>query len=223
MMRNPCLELPLVLDQRQQDSSNNDPWIPVDNDQSNRAHSADSNNLSDDVDSFGQILSQEQRRLLSAELPRAIRGYGGQRWRCLFSLKLHGASLETLLSRAADVRDTLIVVHDMQGAIFGCFCAEPWKRSRGYSGSGDCWVFTFEPRERANKLRERLLRADELRSLIKEEALRRENEAEIAEAARRDAAASGGGGAFTNVDPISNSSSSPPPLLLLLSLKETFL
>ena len=139
-MRNPCLELPLVLDQSQRPESR-DSWIPDDHRVEQSAAS-----INDDTSSVGQILSEEQRRLLSAELPRAIRGYGGQRWRCLYSLKSHGASLETLLSRAAEVRDTLIVVNDMQGAIFGCFCAEPWKRSRGYSGSGDCWVFTFEPR-----------------------------------------------------------------------------
>lgn len=199
-MRNPCLELPAV----------EDSFTPPITDWFASSSSSSPHINNDDVGNLSQILSEEQRRLLSAELPRAVRGYGGQKWRRLFSLTTHGASLETLLSRAADVRDTLIVVRDVKGAIFGCFCAEPWKRSRGYSGSGDCWVFTFEPRIRADKLRKRLLRADELRVARKDEEQRRENEAEIAEAARRNSFIESVGAKtlFSIVDPIILSTSS---------------
>ena len=146
----------------------------------------------------GSILDAAQRALLAAALPRAQRqGWShdpaGLSWRLLYSLRKHGASLETLLNRAADRRDTLLVVRDDRGAVFGCFTAEPWARVRGYFGSGDAWVFTFERRVRADALRARIVAADERRALRREELRRRDDEAEIARAAAATAAAAAGG------------------------------
>ena len=110
------------------------------------------------------ILAPDQLAALAAELPRAVRGYGGRRWSLLFSLRRNGASLETLLNRAAGRRDTLLVVRDARGAVFGGFAPEPWQRVRGYFGSGDSWVFTFERRARADAVRARILEADARRA-----------------------------------------------------------
>jgi len=115
------------------------------------------------------ILSPAQLVALAAELPRAVRGYGGRRWALLFSLRRHGASLETLLNRAAGRAATLLVVRDDRGAVFGAFAPEPWQRVKGYFGSGDSWVFTFERRERADRVRAKLLEADARRARMRDE------------------------------------------------------
>ena len=153
------------------------PWLPADS-ESVSVGGGCGVPASGARDGVSAILLPEQQLQLAAALPRAVRGYGGARWHLLFSLQLHGSSLETLLNRAADRRDTLLVVRDSKGAVFGAFCAEPWARVRGYFGTGDCFLFTFERRARADSLRERILRADARRAALHAEEEQRRHERE---------------------------------------------
>ena len=139
------------------------------------------------------ILAPDQLAALAAELPRAVRGYGGRRWSLLFSLKRNGASLETLLRRAEHRRDTLLVVRDARGAVFGGFTPEPWQRVRGYFGSGDSWVFTFERRARADAVRASILEADARRARAR--ARREREDEEGGKGAKEDDAAAAPAGA----------------------------
>ena len=174
-------------------------WLPDD-------AAGDAGAAASPLESVSAILGPAQIRQLSAQLPRAVRGYGGRVWQRLFSLRRHGASLETLLNRAAGRRDTLLVVRDDRGAVFGAFAPEPWERVRGYFGSGDAWVFTFERRPRADVLRERILRADARRA-----ELRAEEERRAAAEAADGGGAGAAGGAEGKEDAAGDAEAGTPP------------
>jgi hypothetical protein len=63
----------------------------------------------------------------------------------LFRLSIHGSSLSTLLFKAQNYNNTLLVVKDSKGAIFGALITEPMKFAERdkYYGNGTIGVWSF--------------------------------------------------------------------------------
>lgn len=95
------------------------------------------------------FISEELFEFLQSSLPNIVKGC---KWILLYSTLKHGISLQTLLRRSADLSGPcLLVVGDMQGAVFGGLLDNPPKPTprRKYQGTSQTFVFTTiygEPR-----------------------------------------------------------------------------
>lgn len=81
---------------------------------------------------------------LIAEIPLR---YRQSPWKLVYSTQRDGISMQTMLRSAQGKAPTVLVVRDMEKAIFGAFCSEPWKLSSRYYGTGETFVFQLHPRE----------------------------------------------------------------------------
>jgi hypothetical protein len=92
--------------------------------------------------------SQQQQQLvdglahLAAALPAR---YQARDWSLLYSTSRHGISLQTLYRRAAGNSPSVLLVRDVGGYVFGAFCAEAWRPSARFFGTGETFVFQLAP------------------------------------------------------------------------------
>uniref|UniRef100_A0A087Y7J2 Oxidation resistance 1b n=1 Tax=Poecilia formosa TaxID=48698 RepID=A0A087Y7J2_POEFO len=80
---------------------------------------------------------------LARNLPPRTIGYP---WTLAFGTSKHGMSIKTLY-RAMQGQDTpvLLVIKDSDGQVFGALASEPFKVSDGFYGTGETFLFTFNP------------------------------------------------------------------------------
>jgi hypothetical protein len=94
------------------------------------------------VSEKSDIMTIEQMETLREALPAM---YRVRAWAMAYSSKRDGISLKSLYRRASGKANTVLVVSDTGGAIFGAFCTEAWKVHSRYSGTGESFVFTLAP------------------------------------------------------------------------------
>ncbi|XP_071758514.2 oxidation resistance protein 1a isoform X3 [Centroberyx gerrardi] len=96
-------------------------------------------NLSEPSD----LLEPDQIEKLARNLPPRTIGYP---WTLAFGTSKHGMSIKTLY-RAMQGQDTpvLMVIKDSDGQVFGALASEPFKVSDGFYGTGETFLFTFNP------------------------------------------------------------------------------
>uniref|UniRef100_A0A667ZW78 Oxidation resistance protein 1 n=1 Tax=Myripristis murdjan TaxID=586833 RepID=A0A667ZW78_9TELE len=96
-------------------------------------------NLSEPSD----LLQADQIEKLAKNLPPRTIGYP---WTLAFGTSKHGMSIKTLY-RAMQGQDTpvLMVIKDSDGQVFGALASEPFKVSDGFYGTGETFLFTFNP------------------------------------------------------------------------------
>uniref|UniRef100_H2TCI2 Oxidation resistance protein 1 n=1 Tax=Takifugu rubripes TaxID=31033 RepID=H2TCI2_TAKRU len=89
------------------------------------------------------LLEADQIEKLAKNLPPRTIGYP---WTLAFSTSKHGMSIKTLY-RAMQSQDTpvLMVIKDSDGQVFGALASEPFKVSDGFYGTGETFLFTFNP------------------------------------------------------------------------------
>ncbi|XP_054637598.1 oxidation resistance protein 1a isoform X3 [Dunckerocampus dactyliophorus] len=89
------------------------------------------------------LLEAEQIEKLARNLPPRTIGYP---WTLAFGTSKHGMSIKTLY-RAMQGQDTpvLMVIKDSDGQVFGALASEPFKVSDGFYGTGETFLFTFNP------------------------------------------------------------------------------
>ncbi|XP_072853151.2 nuclear receptor coactivator 7 isoform X2 [Pogona vitticeps] len=76
-------------------------------------------------------------------LPARVQGYP---WRLVYSTQEHGTSLKTLYRRSASLDSpVLLVIKDMDNQIFGAYATHPFKFSDHYYGTGETFLYTFNP------------------------------------------------------------------------------
>ncbi|KQK18921.1 hypothetical protein BRADI_1g45500v3 [Brachypodium distachyon] len=88
------------------------------------------------------LLSETMRTVLYTSLPVLVQG---RKWMLVYSTWRHGISLSTLYRRSMlCAGDSLLVVGDKQGAVFGGLVEAPLQPiiQRKYQGSNNCFVFT---------------------------------------------------------------------------------
>ncbi|XP_053182515.1 oxidation resistance protein 1a isoform X2 [Scomber japonicus] len=89
------------------------------------------------------LLEADQIEKLARNLPPRTIGYP---WTLAFGTTKHGMSIKTLY-RAMQGQDTpvLMVIKDSDGQVFGALASEPFKVSDGFYGTGETFLFTFNP------------------------------------------------------------------------------
>uniref|UniRef100_H3CS02 Oxidation resistance protein 1 n=1 Tax=Tetraodon nigroviridis TaxID=99883 RepID=H3CS02_TETNG len=89
------------------------------------------------------LLEAHQIEKLAKNLPPRTIGYP---WTLAFGTSKHGMSIKTLY-RAMQGQDTpvLMVIKDSDGQVFGALASEPFKVSEGFYGTGETFLFTFNP------------------------------------------------------------------------------
>ncbi|XP_041648710.1 oxidation resistance protein 1a isoform X2 [Cheilinus undulatus] len=89
------------------------------------------------------LLEADQIEKLAKNLPPRTIGYP---WTLAFGTSKHGMSIKTLY-RAMQGQDTpvLMVIKDSDGQVFGALASEPLKVSDGFYGTGETFLFTFNP------------------------------------------------------------------------------
>jgi len=79
--------------------------------------------------------------LLWAALPPSVHMHT---WSLCFRLSDHGASLRTLYQKVAerpDVTETVLLVRDTNGYVFGALAMKPWAEATRHYGGGEMMVF----------------------------------------------------------------------------------
>ncbi|KAM4581302.1 oxidation resistance protein 1a isoform 2-T3 [Odontesthes bonariensis] len=89
------------------------------------------------------LLEADQIEKLARNLPPRTIGYP---WTLAFGTSKHGMSIKTLY-RTMQGQDTpvLMVIKDSDGQVFGALASEPFKVSDGFYGTGETFLFTFNP------------------------------------------------------------------------------
>ncbi|XP_047190071.1 oxidation resistance protein 1a isoform X3 [Scophthalmus maximus] len=89
------------------------------------------------------LLEAAQIEKLARNLPPRTIGYP---WTLAFGTSKHGMSIKSLY-RAMQGQDTpvLMVIKDSDGQVFGALASEPFKVSDGFYGTGETFLFTFNP------------------------------------------------------------------------------
>ncbi|XP_056262008.1 oxidation resistance protein 1a isoform X2 [Pseudoliparis swirei] len=89
------------------------------------------------------LLEADQIEKLARNLPPRTIGYP---WTLAFGTSKHGMSIKSLY-RAMQGQDTpvLMVIKDSDGQVFGALASEPFKVSDCFYGTGETFLFTFNP------------------------------------------------------------------------------
>jgi len=90
------------------------------------------------------LLNESRLAQLRPHLPLGTRF--ASRWRLIYSPRVHGVSLGTFYRQCqAWPGETMLLVEDTNGAVFGGFASHTWRASREqlHCGRPDCFVFTF--------------------------------------------------------------------------------
>jgi len=66
-------------------------------------------------------------------------------WRLAFSTLDQGKSWTAFCSCLNNLQESIIVIKDHQGHVFGGFASSPWKKSPGFYGNSSCFLFTCFP------------------------------------------------------------------------------
>ncbi|KAM4568999.1 oxidation resistance protein 1a isoform 2-T3 [Fundulus diaphanus] len=90
-----------------------------------------------------ELLEADQIEKLARNLPPRTIGYP---WTLAFGTSKNGMSIKTLY-RVMQGQDTpvLLVIKDSDGQVFGALASEPFKVSDGFYGTGETFLFTFNP------------------------------------------------------------------------------
>lgn len=90
-----------------------------------------------------ELLEADQIEKLAKNLPPRTIGYP---WTLVFGTAKHGMSIKSLY-RSMQGQDTpvLLVIKDSDGQVFGALASEPFKVSDGFYGTGETFLFTFNP------------------------------------------------------------------------------
>jgi TLD len=65
-------------------------------------------------------------------------------WTRLFTIAKDGVSYTTFYENLKDRDNTVILIKDNKGKIFGAYCSEYWRKAMHFYGLGDSFVFTFD-------------------------------------------------------------------------------
>ncbi|XP_033495731.1 TLD domain-containing protein 2 isoform X1 [Epinephelus lanceolatus] len=90
-----------------------------------------------------QLLDDHQLETLAAHMPARTHGCP---WQLVYSTAVHGSSLRTLYRNMAELDSpVLLVIKDMHKKVFGAFSSDPFKVSKHCYGTGETFLFSFNP------------------------------------------------------------------------------
>ncbi|KAM4040970.1 nuclear receptor coactivator 7 isoform 2-T3 [Anomaloglossus baeobatrachus] len=95
------------------------------------------------------LLDETHIEKLAHRLPARVQGYP---WNLAYSTQQHGTSLKTLYRNVCSVDSpVLLVIKDMDNQVFGAYATHPFRLSDHYFGTGETFLFTFNPDFKAFK------------------------------------------------------------------------
>jgi len=100
-------------------------------------------------------VAESSRRVMNDDIADGIRPALPSRirlcktWTLVYSLDAHGTSLTTLYSRVQtglqrSVGGCILLVKDMEDAVFGAYVNEPFRKSESYYGNGECFLWKVD-------------------------------------------------------------------------------
>ncbi|XP_044145420.1 nuclear receptor coactivator 7 isoform X2 [Bufo gargarizans] len=102
-----------------------------------------------DLKQKSNLLEDTHIEKLAHRLPARVQGYP---WHLVYSTHQHGTSLKTLYRNVCSIdRPVLLVVKDMDNQVFGAYATHPFRISDHYYGTGETFLFTFNPDFKAFK------------------------------------------------------------------------
>ena len=61
----------------------------------------------------------------------------------IFSISVDGSSLRTFYDKCQEINNSILVVKDDEGNIFGAYASEAFEPTKNFVGTGECFLFTF--------------------------------------------------------------------------------
>ncbi|XP_036928776.1 TLD domain-containing protein 2 isoform X1 [Acanthopagrus latus] len=90
-----------------------------------------------------QLVDGYHLKRLAAHLPARTQCHP---WQLVYSTAIHGSSLKTLYRNMAGLDSpVLLVIKDMHQKVFGAFSSDPFKVSKYCYGTGETFLFSFNP------------------------------------------------------------------------------
>ncbi|XP_044062535.1 nuclear receptor coactivator 7-like isoform X2 [Siniperca chuatsi] len=90
-----------------------------------------------------QLLDDHHPKRLAPHMPARTQGHP---WQLVYSTATHGSSLKTLYRNMADLDSpVLLVIKDMHKKVFGAFSSDPFRVSKYCYGTGETFLFSFNP------------------------------------------------------------------------------
>lgn len=65
-------------------------------------------------------------------------------WKLLYSVNIDGVSFHTFYANTKDRDNTVIIIKDEKGKVFGAYCCEAWRKSLHFYGLGESFVYSFD-------------------------------------------------------------------------------
>ncbi|XP_073431861.1 nuclear receptor coactivator 7 isoform X2 [Dendrobates tinctorius] len=102
-----------------------------------------------DLKQKSYLLDETHVEKLAHRLPARVQGYP---WHLAYSTQQHGTSLKTLYRNLFSLDSpVLLVIKDMDNQVFGAYATHPFRLSDHYYGTGETFLFTFNPDFKAFK------------------------------------------------------------------------
>ena len=61
----------------------------------------------------------------------------------VFSMSVDGCALKTFYNKCQDINNSILVIKDDDDNIFGAYASECFEPTKNFSGTGECFLFTF--------------------------------------------------------------------------------
>ena len=61
----------------------------------------------------------------------------------VFSISIDGSALKTFYNKCQDINNSILVIKDDDDNIFGAYASECFEPNKNFSGTGECFLFTF--------------------------------------------------------------------------------
>ncbi|XP_070822687.1 nuclear receptor coactivator 7 [Chaetodon trifascialis] len=89
------------------------------------------------------LLDDHHIKRLATHMPARTQGHP---WQLVYSTAMHGSSLKTLYRNMAGLDSpVLLVIKDMHKKVFGAFSSDPFRVSKYCYGTGETFLFSFNP------------------------------------------------------------------------------
>uniref|UniRef100_A0A8C7DIN3 Nuclear receptor coactivator 7a n=1 Tax=Oncorhynchus kisutch TaxID=8019 RepID=A0A8C7DIN3_ONCKI len=109
----------------------------------NRSEDEEPEDLLPVLRNHSQLLNDHHIESLANHMPARTQGYP---WNLVYSTAIHGTSLKTLYRQMAHIDSpVLLVIKDMEKKVFGAFSSHPFRVSDCCYGTGETFVYSFDP------------------------------------------------------------------------------
>ena len=92
-----------------------------------------------------EIIDKGMRAQIANYLPSLVKM---REWKLLFNVNKDGISYTTFYSNVKDRDNTVLLVKDTKGKVFGAYCSEAWRKVLHFYGLGESFLFSFDSNKR---------------------------------------------------------------------------